>query len=603
MMELAKPIENILTTTGASELTELFLWILAGTFIFSLFMKIIRQWSTFTNYTPTLLTSLGILGTFSGIISGLLVFDPKNIEGSIEGLLSGLQVAFITSLVGMTLSILYKMLTSISLYRTKGDTLIEDEIGIDDLYRVMKQQNDNLLNLQKVISDNNESSLVGQIKLMRSDTSDYHKVTNKHFESIATPLQEINKKIDKQQESFEQFSNTLWVKLQDFADMLSKSATEQVIQALKEVISDFNNKLTEQFGENFKQLNSAVGNLLQWQDNYKVQLGEMRSQFDQSVQAITETEKSVTNISNETKAIPENMNELKAVMEVNQHQISELARHLDAFKDVRDRAVEAIPEIREQIDQTLKGANEASAALTQGMNESIKKVQTAIVDSVEDFKSNVNKTNDALVESSEMMSKGMNESIGKVQMAIVTSAEDFQERVQQTNAALNTQSDILSKSSYEISEYLTATLSDLDKGVRIMLKDLSDNSKEVNEEFKKSGTSFINEFADVGSEFRNGLEKMSGDLRDNMENMSSEQVKQVQKVFDSLDSTISQTMQRTGESVKSQVDLIDEVLAKEIENVMNEMGRALARISSQFTNDYQKLVAEMSKITTYHRAS
>lgn len=259
MIELSRPIENVLKITEASDLTEVFLWILIGTFLFSITMKITKKWSTFTAYTPTLLTSLGILGTFAGIISGLLVFDPRHIDTSIEGLLSGLQVAFITSLVGMALAILYKTLTSIDL-RHKNNEIREDEIGVEDLYRVMKQQNDNLLNLQKVISDSDDSSLIGQIKLMRSDTSDYHKITNKNLETIIQPLKEMNEKIDQQQKSFEKFSDTLWVKLQDFADMLSKSATEQVIQALKEVISDFNNKLTEQFGENFKQLNSAVGN-------------------------------------------------------------------------------------------------------------------------------------------------------------------------------------------------------------------------------------------------------------------------------------------------------------------------------------------------------
>ena len=603
MMGLATPIENILKTSKASELTEVFLWILIGTFIVSIIMKMIKKGNIFTNYTPTLLTSLGILGTFAGIISGLLNFDPKHIDTSIAGLLAGLQVAFITSLVGMTLAILYKTLTSIDL-RNSNNEVAEDEIGVEDLYRVMKQQNDNLLNLQKVISDSDDSSLIGQIKLMRSDTSDYYKTTNKNLELMVLPLKEINEKIEQQQKSFEKFSDTLWVKLQDFADMLSKSATEQVIQALKEVISDFNNKLTEQFGENFKQLNSAVGNLLQWQDNYKVQLGEMRSQFDQSVQAITKTEKSVTNISNETKSIPENMNELKSVMEVNQHQISELARHLEAFKDVRDKAVEAVPEIREQIDQTLKGANEAAETLSTGMNESIGKVQTAIANGVEEFNNNVNKTNDSIVASSEAMSKGMNESINQVQTVIVSSAEEFQDRVQQTNAALNAQSDILSKTSDEISEKLSDTLSDLDRNVRTMLNSLTENSKEVNEEFKKSGESFIGEFTNTGSEFKNSLTMMAQAMNENMENLSNEQIKQVQKVFDGLDNTITQAMQRTGESVQSQVNTIDEVMSKEIENVMNEMGKALASISGQFTRDYQSLVSEMVNITTtYKRAS
>ncbi len=50
---------------------------------------------------------------------------------------------------------------------------------------------------------------------------------------------------------------------------MAENNSKAFIQALEEVIKDFNNKITEQFGDNFKQLNLAVGALLTWQENYK----------------------------------------------------------------------------------------------------------------------------------------------------------------------------------------------------------------------------------------------------------------------------------------------------------------------------------------------
>ena len=44
---------------------------------------------------------------------------------------------------------------------------------------------------------------------------------------------------------------------------------EEILGALEEVVKDFNKNLTTQFGENFKELNSAVKNMILWQDNYK----------------------------------------------------------------------------------------------------------------------------------------------------------------------------------------------------------------------------------------------------------------------------------------------------------------------------------------------
>lgn len=52
-------------------------------------------------YFPTLVSTLGVLGTFFGITMGLCAFDSGNLDQSIPGLLDGLKTAFFTSLAGM----------------------------------------------------------------------------------------------------------------------------------------------------------------------------------------------------------------------------------------------------------------------------------------------------------------------------------------------------------------------------------------------------------------------------------------------------------------------------------------------------------------------
>jgi len=51
-----------------------------------------------------------------------------------------------------------------------------------------------------------------------------------------------------------------------------KEAKSQILGALELVVRDFNNNLTEQFGDNFKQLNESVKNMIIWQENYKTQI-------------------------------------------------------------------------------------------------------------------------------------------------------------------------------------------------------------------------------------------------------------------------------------------------------------------------------------------
>ena len=59
---------------------------------------------------PDILTSLGILGTFVGLVLGLRGFNPNSYEAmstSVEGLIDGIKVAFVTSIYGLSLSLAF----------------------------------------------------------------------------------------------------------------------------------------------------------------------------------------------------------------------------------------------------------------------------------------------------------------------------------------------------------------------------------------------------------------------------------------------------------------------------------------------------------------
>jgi biopolymer transport protein ExbB/TolQ len=51
-----------------------------------------------------------------------------------------------------------------------------------------------------------------------------------------------------------------------------KQNNSVVLGALESIVQEFNNNLTKQFGDNFKQLNEAVAKMIIWQDNYKTQI-------------------------------------------------------------------------------------------------------------------------------------------------------------------------------------------------------------------------------------------------------------------------------------------------------------------------------------------
>lgn len=59
---------------------------------------------------PDIFTSLGILGTFIGLVWGLKNFQPTDYEvmtSSVSALVDGIKVAFLTSIYGVALSVVY----------------------------------------------------------------------------------------------------------------------------------------------------------------------------------------------------------------------------------------------------------------------------------------------------------------------------------------------------------------------------------------------------------------------------------------------------------------------------------------------------------------
>lgn len=618
-------IESLLQSINVNLITDIFII----TIIILLFLSIVwtkkDKHHEFTSYAPTLLTSIGILGTFTGIVVGLLSFNVSDIDGSIEHLLSGLKVAFITSLVGMSSSIVLKFLSSSNFISPPEQDKLKEDVTAEDLYEVMDSQNKNIIKVQELLSDSADSSLIGQIKLMRSDMTDNTKITNKNLENIVNPLKQIeenqHKEIEllqkplevllnidqsvkltnellntlqegqtKAQDLFDKFTDDLKVQLESFAELLSKSATQQIIEALKDVIKEFNEKLTEQFGQNFKELNTAVKDLVLWQDNYKGQLSDMEKQFNLSVNSMSDMEKSIELISTSSKSIPDSMSSLETIISTNQHQVDELAKHLEAFKDIRDKAVEAVPEIRTQINTTINGIQEASKGLIDGVTSSTDKISSVMVQSADDFANNVSQTNAALVESSNTLTESSTDIKEQLNMTI-----------QDINKYLREMIENLSVNSKEISTNFKGIGVTLETEITNANKHMVENYKSVSDSLTNSSSNITKEFETSSKKITESLSNTSVELQKSIESLSQEQLKQTSKILSGLDKSIEKTIQDTSSSLSSQIEAMDKVAEQEINNVMNAMGKSLGSITQKFTDDYKSLVNEMQQVIESNR--
>jgi hypothetical protein len=87
----------------------------------TVYFQFFRYNSRTAESAPTILTSIGIFGTFLGVALGLSSFDTTQLQESVPQLLSGLKTAFWSSIAGLLGALTIK-------FRAVMDALMERSI-------------------------------------------------------------------------------------------------------------------------------------------------------------------------------------------------------------------------------------------------------------------------------------------------------------------------------------------------------------------------------------------------------------------------------------------------------------------------------------------
>lgn len=278
--------------------------------------------ANFARATPNLLTTTGVFGTFVGILVGLQHFDVTNVDESVPLLLDGLKTAFWTSVAGLGAAIAFKLPQSLLIPKTS-----ESPTDPIDLLQAMHTE---AKNQTKALVGEEDASLITQLIKLRTSFTDHSQDQRQSIESG----------FERQIEAFTKF-----------AAEMAENNSKALIEALNDVIKDFNDKLTEQFGENFKELNVAVGRLLEWQENYKQHIETSETRLSQITQEIEKTSAHLTQASNAMEKMPEQARKTAEITDRLNSQIAIAADLSMGVQTLRESLQQAMPQINTNIDQ------------------------------------------------------------------------------------------------------------------------------------------------------------------------------------------------------------------------------------------------------------
>ena len=220
---------------------------------------------------PDIFTSLGILGTFVGLVWGLKNFEPSSYEtmtNSVASLVEGIKVAFLTSIYGIALAIVY---TS----------------GMKSIYAGMNEKLQEFLEKFHVYvlpTAENESR-----NLMVASQKLQTRAMKQMAEQLSTQMAE----------SFEKAITPTFQKMNESLDVLTESVTKCQQDVMQEILRSFMREMNSSFKMQFKDFNEALAQLKKAQkDNtdYTTSLYRtMSEQLNESYLKQSETMKEIVN--------------------------------------------------------------------------------------------------------------------------------------------------------------------------------------------------------------------------------------------------------------------------------------------------------------------
>ncbi len=269
------------------------------------------------------IVSIGVFGTFYGILLGLYNFDSHNINTSVPLLLEGLKFAFATSVAGMFLSLLLGIIEKFC-----GENSEDNEL-LYGIYCKMDEMSTNMTSLTETLKS--PSELVNQFSEMK--------------DFLHVQMEKVNVSLDKALEQ------------------LARGASKELIRALENIIADFNNNLKEQFGDNFQELNQACFKLLEWQRNYRNHVESAEGHLAQILIAMDKAAKDATTLVNahqETKEICEGVSGLIQTYDL---QVQTLASYLESCKQLGSEAKEFLATTEHALVRSSENMNNFSQTI------------------------------------------------------------------------------------------------------------------------------------------------------------------------------------------------------------------------------------------------
>ena len=548
------------------------------------------------NAAPGMLVGLGLLGTFLGLTIGINDFKagtPQEVMDSIQRLLPGMWMAFLTSVLGMVCSIAFTMRYKKVSNRFRKQLLqftdmLDDAYYIDDISRlsgVIREQFDCRKEdgtcvplgqaVREILTENEE-----QTKALKSFSSDLAVSFSGVLDDVLS--RQMQDKIQPLLQSLVDHLDELGKKIQAPASDMVGAVVEDLKNSMTQVIDEFRKNLSGSATSELENLAKQLGGT----SEAMAALPKDMENISSTLQTVIQDVKAVISDISNTNASDRN-----AAMEQMQEQIKFATSSIsDAVDAVRNVMTQMTQSSQTSADDIMKKMSEAMEGMTQRLEDATGHISDALKSNIgqivgdmaarqaemlEGVKAAVDKiagtgssVNESVMKSIDEAIKGVKDVMGQVSESSLKASQDAINKMTEAAGKLDQHLDsALSRISGNvggITDTMASRINELLGEIKNAMETISSASVKANEQVMKSiGEQVASATASV-SEASRQVKETTAQITGSLLDSSQTAIKNMSDSADRIRGILENSAGIFSEAVKSKlIEMMTEITGKQ----------------------------------------
>lgn len=487
------------------------------------------------NYVPQALIAIGIFGTFLGLVlglQGLILETSETTQNSIRLLIDGVKISFLTSLYGVSNSIiltffqkwllgnlenkvnyLSNLINSIFPKNTQDD-------GVKELHFELEKQTSSLeslaTNLAEVLDE---------------------KISNSMKENFGPVLEKLGDSATRLAEMSENNNRDAIMNLLENTGEIVSSATQDEINKLTsslDGVTQRNEKLFNNLGDSVSQIEKLISNQK-----------EIINQTNASASNVEETNLSILEISKELEGM---INTLSLFSNKQQTSFNDFSSMLDNMNTYMDRQTKMNAMISATLEENLRVSN-VQKDIYQDLNDTSKNLRT-FNDDFSSTLNNIGKNLNEFKKLSEDINSNYVSTIDRVDIHYKEIDNSIESTTNNFNTAVN-----------KLREEIINNLDNMNKKYNTItdkLSDFSNDSSDIINRFEKFGK-VEEETQQIWTSYQASFEALNKEINSGIKDYTNAVRNRTNELLSDYDNQLGSTIQKFYDLIERLNDSLDEM--------------------------------------------